>query len=71
MIEMINKKDLIKLRKLLKNIEEIELEYDDLTPETQDFLQNKFTNNGTKIHLYEFDRNITDAIREIMDKNRK
>ncbi len=60
---MLNKGDLNLLEKILKKTEELELLYDGLSENTQDFLLNEY-NGETKIHLYNFDRNITDAIRE-------
>jgi len=65
---MLNKKDLQKLKKLLKMVEFIELKYDSLANETKEFLKNEFSNGETKMHLYSFDRNITDAIRDIENK---
>jgi hypothetical protein len=58
-----NRKDLPKLKSLLNQVEKLELQYDSLTEETKTFLQDEF-HGQTKIHLYNFDRNITDTIKE-------
>lgn len=61
-----NRKDLRKLKSLLSKIEKIELQFDSLTQETKSFLEEEFVKGTTKGHLYNFDRNITETIREIV-----
>ena len=57
-----NRKDLVKLKSLLNKVEILESAFDGLDEETQTFLREEF-HGETKLHLYEFDRNITDTIR--------
>jgi hypothetical protein len=59
-----NRKDLVKLKSLLSKCEQLESAFDGLKDETKTFLREEFTGE-TQLHLYQFDRNITEAIRMI------
>lgn len=57
-----NRKDLVKLKSLLNKVEILESAFDGLTDETKTFLREEF-HGETQLHLYQFDRNVTEAIR--------
>lgn len=59
-----NRKDRMKLKRLLRMVDDLETQYQTLHPDTKDALLNDF-HGETELHLLCFNRNITDALKII------